>query len=78
MLQQVCFSSSSCGNRYPMEMHIVHRKQSYGSVHEALNHSDGLSVLAFFFEVSIVLILTNQSFSSHIIFWPIVCRGIYY
>ncbi|KDR08568.1 carbonic anhydrase 9-like isoform X2 [Zootermopsis nevadensis] len=39
------------GVRYPMEMHIVHRKQSYGSVHEALGHSDGLSVLAFFFEV---------------------------
>lgn len=39
------------GIRYPMEMHIVHRKQSYGSVNEALNHPDGLSVLAFFFQV---------------------------
>jgi len=32
--------------RFPMEMHIVHRKQSYGSVQEVLNHSDGPSVLA--------------------------------
>ena len=38
--------------RFPMEMHIVHRKQGYGSVQEALSHSDGLSVLAFFFQVS--------------------------
>jgi hypothetical protein len=51
-----------------MEMHIVHRKQSYGSVHEAVNHSDGLSVLAFFFEVSFVLILVSSSIYSYIIF----------
>jgi len=40
-----------------MEMHIVHRKQSYDSVQEALNHSDGPSVLAFFFQVSTFLTL---------------------
>lgn len=51
--------------RYPMEMHIVHRKQSYGSVQEALNHSDGLSVLAFFFQVSKVLLLANSLICSH-------------
>lgn len=39
------------GIRYPMEMHIVHRKQSYSSVQEAMNHPDGLTVLAFFFQV---------------------------
>ncbi|XP_023725710.1 carbonic anhydrase 9 isoform X2 [Cryptotermes secundus] len=39
------------GVRYPMEMHIVHRKQNYESVQEAIGYSDGLSVLAFFFEV---------------------------
>jgi hypothetical protein len=39
-----------------MEMHIVHRKQNYGSVQEAINYSDGLSVLAFFFEVSMAMI----------------------
>jgi hypothetical protein len=43
--------------RFPMEMHIVHRKRSYDSVHEALKHSDGLSVLAFFFQVSTFLSL---------------------
>ena len=42
-----------------MEMHIVHRKQSYGSVQEALKHSDGLSVLAFFFQVSTFLTLVQ-------------------
>jgi hypothetical protein len=41
--------------RFPMEMHIVHRKRSYGSVQEALKHSDGLTVLAFFFQVSTFL-----------------------
>jgi hypothetical protein len=51
--------------RFPMEMHIVHRKQSYGSVQEALNHRDGLSVLAFFFEVSTFLSLANSLISSH-------------
>jgi hypothetical protein len=40
-----------------MEMHIVHRKKSYGSVQEALNHTDGLAVLAFFFQVSTLLSL---------------------
>jgi carbonic anhydrase len=35
-----------------MEMHIVHRKHDYGSVQKALGYSDGLSVLAFFFQVS--------------------------
>jgi hypothetical protein len=39
-----------------MEMHIVHRKQDYGSVQKALGYSDGLSVLAFFFQVRIPLI----------------------
>jgi carbonic anhydrase len=51
--------------RFPMEMHIVHRKQSYGSVQEALNHSDGLSVLAFFFQVSTFLSLANSLICSH-------------
>jgi hypothetical protein len=51
--------------RYPMEMHIVHRKQSYGSVQEALNHPDGLSVLAFFFQVSTFLSLAKSLICSH-------------
>ncbi|PSN32015.1 hypothetical protein C0J52_18083 [Blattella germanica] len=39
------------GIRYPMEMHVIHRKQSYGSISEALGYSDGLAVLAFFFQL---------------------------
>lgn len=39
------------GIRYPMEMHIIHRKQTYRSVEEALSHNDGLTVLAFFFQL---------------------------
>jgi carbonic anhydrase len=38
-----------------MEMHVVHRKQHYGSIQEAISYNDGLSVLAFFFQVSIAL-----------------------
>ncbi|KAJ9575443.1 hypothetical protein L9F63_007694 [Diploptera punctata] len=39
------------GIRYPMEMHVIHRKQSYGSINEALEYNDGLAVLAFFFQL---------------------------
>jgi len=44
-----------------MEMHIVHRKRTYGSIQEALKHSDGLSVLAFFFLVRTFLSLGQFS-----------------
>jgi len=36
---------------FPLEVHIVHMNTKYASVTEALNHSDGLAVLGFFFEV---------------------------
>jgi hypothetical protein len=45
-----------------MEMHIVHRKQEYGSAQKALGYSDGLSVLAFFFQVSIAVIGPTSRF----------------
>ena len=32
-------------------MHLVHYNSKYGSYHNALNHSDGLAVLAIFLEV---------------------------
>jgi len=35
----------------PLQMHIVHFKQSYVTITEALNHPDGLAVVGFFFEV---------------------------
>lgn len=37
------------GQKYPLELHIVHYKDSYGSLTNALNKSDGLAVLGFFF-----------------------------
>jgi len=38
--------------RYPMEMHFVHFKAAYGSVANAITHSDGLAVLGVMFELS--------------------------
>jgi carbonic anhydrase len=40
------------GKEFPMELHIIHWNKKYGSVDAALNHSDGLAVLGFFYEVS--------------------------
>jgi hypothetical protein len=58
-----------------MEMHIIHRKHSYSSVQEAMDHSDGLSVLAFFFQVNIALKLGNSSIYSHISLWHCITDG---
>uniref|UniRef100_A0A671NM33 Carbonic anhydrase n=1 Tax=Sinocyclocheilus anshuiensis TaxID=1608454 RepID=A0A671NM33_9TELE len=41
------------GECYPMELHIVHIKEKYGSLGDALNDSTGVAALAFFFEVLI-------------------------
>lgn len=38
--------------RFPMEMHLVTYNLEYGSVANAMNHSDGLLVLGTFFEIS--------------------------
>lgn len=40
------------GRRFPMEMHVVTFNLEYGSVENAVNHSDGLLVLGTFFEIS--------------------------
>lgn len=40
------------GRSYPMELHAVFYKDDYSSVKNALSHADGLTVLAFFFEIS--------------------------
>lgn len=37
--------------RYPLEMHIIHRNRKYANVSEALKYGDGLTVLAFFYQV---------------------------
>ncbi|XP_046683896.1 carbonic anhydrase 2-like [Homalodisca vitripennis] len=36
--------------RFPMEMHIIHRNEKYDTMGEALQHPDGLVVLAFFLQ----------------------------
>lgn len=40
------------GRSYPMELHMVFYKKVYRNQREALDHPDGLTVLAFFYEVS--------------------------
>ncbi|XP_046876538.1 carbonic anhydrase 4a [Hypomesus transpacificus] len=41
------------GEQYPMELHIVHMKQHYTSLGDALNDPTGVAVLGFFYEESI-------------------------
>jgi len=41
------------GKSYPMEMHLVHYKASYGSLGEAIKHSDGLAVIGVFWEIGV-------------------------
>ncbi|KAF7997808.1 hypothetical protein HCN44_009206 [Aphidius gifuensis] len=38
--------------RYSLEMHMVHWNKNYGSLNEAINHKDGLIVVASFYQVS--------------------------
>jgi len=38
--------------RYPMELHFVHFKREYGTLANAIPHSDGLAVLGVMFEIS--------------------------
>ncbi|KAK2881251.1 hypothetical protein QQF64_008391 [Cirrhinus molitorella] len=40
------------GEKYPMELHIVHINEKYNSVDEAIKDSSGVAVLGFFYEVS--------------------------
>ncbi|XP_071445008.1 carbonic anhydrase 2-like isoform X2 [Hetaerina americana] len=45
-------SEDSINNQsFPMELHMVFWKESYGSYKEAVEHHDGLTVLAFFYEI---------------------------
>ncbi|KAL6424262.1 hypothetical protein ACFW04_009829 [Cataglyphis niger] len=39
------------GIRYPMEMHIVHRNKAYSNFSHALQHEDGVAVIAVFFQL---------------------------
>jgi len=38
---------------YPMEVHLVHWNKKYGTIGEALKHTDGLAVIGFMYEVSV-------------------------
>ena len=54
MLVTCYFSSANIRTflSYPMEMHLVHYKKTYGSLGEAIKHKDGLTVLGIFFTIS--------------------------
>ncbi|XP_057325336.1 carbonic anhydrase 7-like isoform X1 [Microplitis mediator] len=39
------------GQSFPLEMHLVHYKKDYDSFKDALNHTDGISVVAVFFDI---------------------------
>ena len=41
------------GQRFSMEMHIVHRNSKYRSVEEAREHEDGLAVLSVLYQVKV-------------------------
>ncbi|MBN3313060.1 CAH4 anhydrase, partial [Atractosteus spatula] len=40
------------GEQYPMELHIVHIKETYKTVNEAMKDKSGIAVLGFFYEES--------------------------
>ncbi|XP_016349117.1 carbonic anhydrase 4-like [Sinocyclocheilus anshuiensis] len=40
------------GEKYPMELHIVHIKENYNSVEQAINDPSGVAVLGLFYEES--------------------------
>jgi carbonic anhydrase len=46
------------GMHFPMEMHLVHYKESYGSFDEAANKPDGLVVIGAIYRVSMNSIKT--------------------
>ncbi|KAG8035753.1 hypothetical protein G9C98_001409 [Cotesia typhae] len=39
------------GKSFPLEMHLVHYKKDYDSFNNALNHTDGISVIGVFFDI---------------------------
>jgi len=40
------------GKEFPMEIHLVHKNSKYPTLTDAVQNSDGLAVLGFFYEVS--------------------------
>lgn len=38
------------GKKYPMELHLVHYKDEYGSMKKAVDYHDGIVIIVFFFE----------------------------
>lgn len=51
--------------RLPLEMHIIHRNKKYRNLAEALQHPDGLCVLAFFYQVKQVSESAVYSYAYH-------------
>uniref|UniRef100_A0A665TUS4 Carbonic anhydrase n=1 Tax=Echeneis naucrates TaxID=173247 RepID=A0A665TUS4_ECHNA len=50
------------GEQYPMELHIVHMKEQYTDLTTALSDSEGVAVLGFFYEVTILTEIFHQSY----------------
>uniref|UniRef100_A0A3P8VPH8 Carbonic anhydrase n=1 Tax=Cynoglossus semilaevis TaxID=244447 RepID=A0A3P8VPH8_CYNSE len=50
------------GEQFPMEIHIVHLKEKYHSLSEALKDRAGLAVLGFFFQVNTFFNILNDYF----------------
>lgn len=41
------------GTQYPMEVHVLHYKQDYGSFEKALRYSDGLVIVGYLYEMKV-------------------------
>lgn len=52
------------GRAFPAELHIVHKKQEYRSMDEALKHKDGVAVVGFFFDLGAPNVELAQVISS--------------
>lgn len=41
------------GTQYPMEAHVLHYKQEYGSFEKAMKNTDGLVIVAYLYEMKV-------------------------
>ena len=48
------------GTQFPLEVQLIHFKEDYGSMDEALEEKDGIAILVALFQVS----LTNRCFEN--------------
>lgn len=65
------FHEKFCIFRFTMEMHVVTKNSKYPSMIDALNNTDGLAVLAFFYDVSV------QVCTNYLIVKVSICKGVW-